>query len=79
MDKILQYLKKHGESLDVDMATTVGIPLVTTRTYLAEFASKGVIMAYQSTRFQDVKKIEGIRCRLSGFSLPKSPGRKPNI
>ena len=76
MDKILQYLKKHGESLDVDIATAAGIPLATARTHLAELASKGVIMTYHSTRFHEGKKKEGIRCRLSGFSPPKSPGRK---
>jgi DNA-binding IclR family transcriptional regulator len=77
MEKILQYLKKHGESLDVNIATAAGIPLATARTYLTELASKGVIMAYQSTRFQDGKKIKGIRCRLSGFVPPATPGRKP--
>ncbi len=77
MDKILKYLKKHGESLDADIAEAAGMPLATARTYLAELASKGVIMAYHSTRFHDGKKIEGIRCRLSGFVPPAAPGRKP--
>ena len=77
MDKILQYLKKHGESLDADINEAVGISLDTAHTYLSDFASEGVIMTYQSTRFQDGKKIEGIRCRLSGFVPPTAPGRKP--
>ena len=77
MDKILQYLKKHGESLDADIAEAVGISLDAARTYLSEFAAKGLIMAYQSIRFQEGKKIEGIRCRLSGFVPPAAPGRKP--
>ena len=77
MDEILQYLKKHGESLDVEIAEAAGISLATARTYLAELATEGAIMAYQSTRFQDGKKIEGMRCRLSGFIPPAAPGRKP--
>jgi predicted ArsR family transcriptional regulator len=76
MNKILQYLKKHGESLDADLAEAVGLSLAEIRIQLTELAAKGEIMAYQSTRFAEGRKNEGIRCRLAGFTPPAAPGRK---
>ena len=76
MNKILQYLKKHGESLDADLAEAAGLSLAEIRIQLAELAAQGEIMAYQSTRFADGRKTEGIRCRLAGFTPPAPPGRK---
>lgn len=76
MDQILQYLKKHGERLDAEIAQGAGLPLSKTRLYLAELAAKGEIVAYHSTRFLEGQKIEGIRCRLSGITPKAAPGRK---
>jgi DNA-binding IclR family transcriptional regulator len=76
MDQILEYLKKHGERLDAEIAEAAGLPLSKTRLYLAELAAKGKVMTYHSTRFEDGQKTEGIRCRLSGFIPPAAPGRK---
>lgn len=76
MNSILQHLKKHGESLDVDIAETAGITLDETRAYLAQLSANGEIMTYHSTRFESGEKIEGIRCRLAGFIPPHAPGRK---
>ncbi|MGA7748901.1 MAG: FaeA/PapI family transcriptional regulator, partial [Gallionella sp.] len=66
MEQILQFLKKNGEKLDAEIAVAAGLSLSKTRLYLAELAAKGEIMTYQSTRFLEGKKIEGIRCRLIG-------------
>ena len=76
MNEILQYLKKHGERLDAEIAAAAGLSLSKTRIYLAELAAQGEVMTYHSTRFEDGKKIEGIRCRLSGITPPAAPGRK---
>lgn len=76
MEQILQYLKKHGERLDAEIAQGAGLPLSKTRLYLAELAAKGEIVAYHSTRFLEGQKIEGIRCRLSGITPKAAPGRK---
>ena len=77
MNSILQHLKKHGESLDVEIAKTAGLSLDLTRTYLEQLSANGQIMTYHSTRFESGEKIEGIRCRLVGFVPPHTPGRKP--
>ena len=76
MNTILQYLKKHGESLDAEIAEAVGLPLEQTHIRLAELAARGEIVAYHSTRFESGEKIEGIRCRLAGVTPPAAPGRK---
>lgn len=73
---ILNHLKKHGEQLDVDIATAVGMSLDQTRAHLAHLTSEREVMTYHSTRFEDGKKTEGIRCRLVGYTPPSAPGRK---
>lgn len=77
MNEILQYLKTHGERLDTEIAAAVGISLAKVRIQLAELAEQRQIMVYHSIKFENGKKIEGIRCRLAGFIPPAAPGRKP--
>ena len=79
MNEILQYLKTHGEQLDTEIAQAVGLSLAVVRQQLIDLASKGEIMSYQSTKFEKGKKIEGIRCRISGFVPPAAPGRKSKV
>jgi predicted ArsR family transcriptional regulator len=79
MKEILQYLKINGERLDAEIAHAVGMSLANVRKHLIELAAKGEIMSYQSTKFENGKKIEGIRCRLAGFIPPAAPGRKSKV
>jgi hypothetical protein len=76
MNPILQYLKTHGESSDVDIAKAVGFTLANARIELSELTAKGDIMSYQSTKFEGGKKFEGMRCRVAGYIPPAAPGRK---
>lgn len=76
MKEILQYLKTHGERLDSEIADAVGISVVKVRLHITELAGKGDVMTCHSIRFEKGKKIEGIRCRLSGYIPPAAPGRK---
>lgn len=76
MKEILQYLKTHGEQLDTEIAEAVGITLAKARLQLSELSAKGEIMTCHSIRFEKGKKIEGIKCRLAGFTPPAAPGRK---
>jgi hypothetical protein len=78
MNEILQYLKIYGDRLDKDIAVATGISLAKVRLLLSELAAKGEIMTCSSIRFEKGKKIEGMRCRLSGYTPPAAPGRKPN-
>lgn len=76
MKEILQYLKKHGERLDAEIAEATGISLTKVRLYLSELAAQREIMTCHSIRFEKGKKVEGMRCRLSGYIPPAAPGRK---
>ncbi len=79
MNEILQYLKTHGERLDAEIAEAVGMSLTKVRIQLSEMTIKGEVMSYQSTKFENGKKIEGIRCRVAGFIPPAAPGRKSKV
>jgi transcription initiation factor IIE alpha subunit len=79
MQEILQYLKTHGECLDAEIAQAVGLSLTAVRKHLIELTNKGDIMCYESTKFEKGKKVEGIRCRLSGIVPKPAPGRKSKV
>jgi len=74
---ILQYLKKHGQHLDSEIAAATGIPLKKVRASLTLLSSRGEISQCSVTRFQDGKPFEGILCRIAGSIPPSTPGRKP--
>ncbi|MFA5825687.1 MAG: FaeA/PapI family transcriptional regulator [Gallionellaceae bacterium] len=76
MNTILQYLKTHGERLDTEIAEAAGISVAKVRLHLSELTAKGEVMSCHSTRFEKGKKIEGLKCRLAGFTPPAAPGRK---
>ncbi|MGI9227631.1 MAG: FaeA/PapI family transcriptional regulator, partial [Gammaproteobacteria bacterium] len=52
MNEILQYLKKHGEKLDMEIALATGISLANVRLHLSELATKGEIMTCHLIRHE---------------------------
>jgi len=76
MKEILQYLNKHGERFDKEIADAIGLTLAKTRVHITELAAKGEVMTCRSIRFEKGKKVEGICCRVSGYIPPATPGRK---
>lgn len=76
MEEILQYLKKNGEQMDTKIAVATNIPLATVRQHLADLTAKREVVACLTTRFVKGKKVEGITCRISGYTPPAAPGRK---
>jgi hypothetical protein len=74
---ILQYLKKHGQQVDYEIAEAIKIPLSEVRASLSSLSAKGEISRCSVTRFADGKPVEGMLCRISGTVPPASPGRKP--
>jgi transcription initiation factor IIE alpha subunit len=77
MNEILQYLSKHGQKLDIEIAAATGISLTDVRFQLSELATKGKIMTCQLTRYENEKTFEGISCRIAGYIPHVAPGRKP--
>jgi DNA-binding Lrp family transcriptional regulator len=74
---ILQYLRKNGQQLDLDIAAATGISLSKVRSSLSELSAKGEISRCNVIRFSEGKAIEGMLCRIAGTIPPKTPGRKP--
>jgi len=74
---VLDYLKKHGQQLDSEIAAATGIPLSKVRISLSDLSARGEISRCSVTRFNDGKPVEGMLCRVAGFIPPSAPGRKP--
>jgi predicted ArsR family transcriptional regulator len=77
LEEILDYLREHGEQLDADIATALGLTLEVVRQHIRHLAAGGEVMTCQITRFRGTSRIEGLSCRVAGFTPPISPGRKP--
>jgi hypothetical protein len=74
---ILEYLRRHGQHLDSEIATATGISLQKVRASLSDLKSRGEISQCSVTRFNDDKPFEGFLCRVAGSIPPSAPGRKP--
>jgi len=74
---ILQYLKKNGQQLDLEIAAATGISLQKVRSSLSDLSAQGEISRCRVTRFNGGKTVEGMLCRIAGTIPPKTPGRKP--
>jgi transcription initiation factor IIE alpha subunit len=72
MTEIINILKKHGEQMDIDIATATGNSLANVRLQLSELASRGEVTFCQSIRFENGNKIERFIYRLSGYLPPAS-------
>ena len=76
MHEILEYLKKGGERLDSEIAAATGVPLAKVRQHLKDLHARGAVMVCRSIRYTEGKEIEGVLCRISGYTPPAAPGRK---
>lgn len=74
---ILEYLKKHGNRFETEIADAAGATITSTRLKLSELSDMGKIISCHLTRFEKGKKIEGMSCRLAGVVPAAAPGRKP--
>ncbi len=75
-DQVLNHLKKHGQLLDLEIASATGIALSQVRKSLADLTARKEISQCSVTHFNGDKRIEGIQCRISGYVPPVAPGRK---
>jgi len=77
--KVFEYLKKHGQLLDFDIAAATKISLTEVRASLNELSDRGDISKCSVTSYVKGKPIEGFQCRLSGYIPRPAPGRKPGV
>ena len=75
-DQVLNHLKKHGQLLDLEIASATGIALAQVRKTLADLATRGEISQCSVTHFNGDKRVDGFQCRISGYVPPVAPGRK---
>ncbi len=74
---IIEYLRKHGQKVDYEIAEAINISIDDVRSSLIALSARGEISRCNVTRFTNGQPIEGIMCRISGTVPPKTPGRKP--
>lgn len=75
-DQVLNHLKKHGQLLDLEIASATGIALPQVRKALADLMARKEISQCSVTHFNGDKRVDGIQCRISGYVPPAAPGRK---
>jgi hypothetical protein len=75
-DQVLRHLKKHGQLLDLEIASATGIALLQVRKSLADLATRGEISQCSVTHFNGDKRVDAFQCRISGYVPPVAPGRK---
>lgn len=73
---VLDYLKKHGQKLDREIAKHTGIPLEEVNSTITELESNKAVSSCSVTNFENGVAIEGRLCRISGYIPPAAPGRK---
>ena len=73
---IIQYLKKHGQKLDREIAKDTGIPLSQVRLTISELERTKAVSSCNVINFEGGVAIEGMLCRISGYIPPAAPGRK---
>ena len=75
---IMQFLKKHGQAADRDIAAAIGHPVAAVRASLSELTQRGEVMGCSVTRYHDGQPIEQMLCRIAGTLPAVTPGRKPS-
>ena len=73
---VLEYLKKHGQKLDREIAKSTGITLKQVHDSIAELETNKAVSSCSVTNFENGVAIEGRLCRISGYIPPAAPGRK---
>ena len=77
MTDTLQYLKKHGQRLDLEIAKEMRVPLATVRQHLTALVDRREAIVCKTIQFENGRQIEAWQGRISGFVPAAAPGRKP--
>jgi predicted ArsR family transcriptional regulator len=77
MTETLQYLKKHGQRLDLEIAKELRVPLATVRQHLVALAESREAIVCKTIQFEKGRQFEAWQGRISGYVPPAAPGRKP--
>ena len=74
---VLKYLQKHGQKIDYEIVKDTGIDLKELRKTISELQSKNLIQTCTIIQHgAKGKLIEGIQCRIAGYTPPAAPGSR---
>ena len=76
MTETLEYLKRHGQRLDLEIARELRVPLSTVRLHLTALAECRQAIVCKTIQFENGRQFEAWQGRVSGFIPPAAPGRK---
>lgn len=66
MNKILQYLKEHGECPITDISKATNISIADVHHHLSELASKNQVKMCDSIKIVKGEEIKAVICRIAG-------------
>lgn len=73
---VMQYLKKHGQKFDREIAKDTGISLPQVHTTISALELTKAVSSCSVINFEGGVAVEGLLCRISGYIPPAAPGRK---
>jgi hypothetical protein len=76
VENVLQCLRRHGQCLDLDIASEIQLPLDDVRRALELLVKGGHAITCKLTRFERGKPTEALQCRVAGYIPKPAPGRK---
>lgn len=77
--QVLQYLKKHGQQADWEIAAGMDLEISTVRSTLISLSERGEVSSCSVTKFINGQPVEGLLCRIAGTIPPAAPGRKAAV
>jgi hypothetical protein len=75
--RVLDYLRHHGQGVDSEIASALGIPLPRVHDVIERLSAQGQVLVCRTTQFCGGSCVETLLCRVSGYVPPARPGRKP--
>ena len=76
MEAVLDCLRRHGQCLDLEIASEIELPLADVHRALETLVSSGHAITCRLTRFERGKRTEALQCRVAGYIPRPAPGRK---
>ena len=79
IDDLFDYVKRHGQIVDRQIAKELGLSLDEVRSLVHQLQVKNKLYTCDIINFEDGVEVKGLLCRVSCFSPKASPGRKPGV
>lgn len=77
IDDLFDYVKRHGQVVDSQIAKELGLSLEEVRALVHELQTRNKLYTCDIINFENGVEVKGLLCRVSCFMPKGSPGRKP--